>query len=243
MIRLSNPFRIFFDYPTNDNTTAIISNVLLPPLLSLSDPAVFLAFLVQIDRPAPKASIIHSTDPLSSPPVPLPLISRVSMGDRETVFARVCCTSVKEEVKRERYAAPARREGRSDRAIPLRTRAPGGEGGERVSLASSEMPLRGFKNTRPTLFAGPPTRADETALSRANREKNSLASSATRIHLSPSSSRCDLLPPPPFSSLLPFSSHLFLVLPSLFFSSKPCLCSCNLRPHEREREREIERIR
>lgn len=95
-----------------------------------------------------------------------------------------------------------------------------GSGGERRAARVSEMPLRGFKNTRPALFAGPPTRADETARSRANREKNSLASSATRIHLSP-------FPSPSSSSFLPSSSHPFLVLPPLF-SSKPCLCSREL---------------
>lgn len=221
MIRLSNPFRIFFDYPTNDNTTAIISSVLPLPLplplpFPSSDPAVFLA--ARSGRPSRSKSLDNSFDgsPIS-PSGPLPLISRVSIGDRETVFARVCCTPVKEEVKRERYAAPARREGRSDPAIPLRTRAGGGgEGLARVS----EMPLRGFKNTRPALFAGPPTRADETALSRANREKNSLASSATRIHLSPPSScRYNLFPPPsplsfPFLLISSLSSHRFF-LPNL----------------------------
>lgn len=60
-----------------------------------------------------------------------PSALRASTGDRETVFARACCTPDKEEVKRERYVAPAcrrhrrhrrrhRHEGKSDPAIPLR---------------------------------------------------------------------------------------------------------------------------
>lgn len=147
----------------NDNATATISSVFfLPPILPYS-------LLAQVYRPAPKASIIHSADPLSLfsssfPSFPsLGCLPRIQ-GDRETVFARVCCMPVKEEVcvckKRKVRAAPARRGGRSDSGDSSRRTEGRGRGAPR------EMPLRGFKNTRPALFAGPPTRVDETALSR-----------------------------------------------------------------------------
>jgi len=78
MIRLSNPFRIFFDYPTNDNTTAIISSV-LPPLSPFRSWPYSLP-LAQVDHLAPKASIIHSTDPLSLPPAPSPWSPAIHRG-------------------------------------------------------------------------------------------------------------------------------------------------------------------
>lgn len=57
--------------------------------------------------------------------------------------------------------------------------------------------VRGFKNTRPALFAGPPTRPPTKLRSR-NREKNSLAIEKPSPPRSP-------LHPPPSAPLLPFS--------------------------------------
>lgn len=199
MIRLSDPAEGIFDYPTNDTTRRAMGENLALLFFSLFLSPRSWAVRPLAGGPASEASIIHSEDLPPLPhllPIPPPPPS-AHPGDRETVFARACCTPDKEEVKRERYAAPARRrrrrrccrrsrrrEGRNDPASlrwPMK-RAPGWTrerkrqrgGGER-ERETAKMPLRGFKNTRPALFAGPPTHADETARSLANREKNSLA--------------------------------------------------------------------
>lgn len=138
MIRLSDPAESIFDYPTNDTTRRAtgenLALLFFTLFLSLSPRSWAVRPLA--GGPASEASIIHSEDLPPFPTFyPFLLLPPAHPGDRETVFARACCTPDKEEVKRERYAAPARRrrrccrrrEGRNDPASlrwPMK-RAPG----------------------------------------------------------------------------------------------------------------------
>jgi len=166
----------------------------------------------------------------SSPSAP-----RVSMGDRETVFVRACYMLDKEEVKRERYVAPARchhhhhrhhREGKNDPTIPFRMAERAPNEPDRIGGRDAPMlPLRGFKNTKPALFAGPPTRAGALSLT-VRRIRSRGSGTRTRRRL--------LSHPVLFSlSLAPVSflvRHSFLVLTVLFLS-QTCLRSLTTCDH------------
>lgn len=101
-------------------------------------------------------------------PFPTSGPSRTSTEDRETVFAWACCTPDKEEVKRERYVAPARcrrrrhchhhrrREGKSDLAIPLRWPSERVEGETRRYLREGlKIQDRRYSPVRPRVAAEP----------------------------------------------------------------------------------------